>query len=109
MYFAFLAAGIIVSCFLMENLEQLICQVQAGQSECYADIVKHYEPQVRAIIGAMIPDQNSVADMTQETFITAYQRISTYKPGTNFSAWIRTIARNTAQNERRRWYRRRDS
>ncbi|MFC1497952.1 RNA polymerase sigma factor [Verrucomicrobiota bacterium] len=92
----------------MDNLEQIIQQVQAGQTAQYEEIVKHYEPQVRSIIAAMIPDPNSIADMTQETFITAFNRISTYKCGTNFAAWLKTIARNTAQNERRRWYRRRE-
>jgi len=91
----------------MENLEQTIVRILAGDPDLYRDIVGAYEQTVRATVAAMAPDPNSVPDLTQETFIIAFQRLSSYQPGTNFVAWLRTIARNVAQNERRRWYRRR--
>ncbi len=92
----------------MENLEQTIAKILAGDPDLYREIVGAYEQTVRATLAAMVPDPNSVPDLTQEVFIIAFQRLSSYQPGTNFVAWIRAIARNVAQNERRRWYRRRE-
>lgn len=92
----------------MENLDPIIAQIRAGNSDLYGKIVDAFEGQVRAVLAAMIPDPNLVPDMTQEVFVTAYRRLDSYQPGTNFSAWLRTIARNVAQNERRRWYRQRE-
>lgn len=92
----------------MENPDRNIKRILEGDTEPYAEIIREHEAKVRAVIAAMIPDRNMVADLTQEVFIIAYQRLSSYRPGTNFIAWLRTIARNVAQNERRRWYRRRE-
>jgi RNA polymerase sigma-70 factor (ECF subfamily) len=92
----------------MENLDQIIAQIRAGNSDLYGKIVDEFERKVRAVVAAMIPDPNRIPDMTQEVFITAYRRLDSYRPGTNFPAWLSTIARNVAQNERRRWYRQRE-
>ncbi|MEI6787841.1 MAG: sigma-70 family RNA polymerase sigma factor [bacterium] len=92
----------------MENLDQTIAQIRAGNSDLYGKIVDEFEGKVRAVVAAMIPDPNRIPDMTQEVFITAYRRLDSYRPGTNFPAWLSTIARNVAQNERRRWYRQRE-
>lgn len=80
-----------------------------GNINRFEEIVKICEPKIRAVLAAMIPDPDRVPDLTQETFVIAYRKLSAYHPGTNFMAWIRTIARNVAQNERRRWYHRQES
>ncbi len=90
----------------MDDLDQTIKSILAGDINRYRDIVDTYEGTVRAVVGAMVPDPSLAPDLTQEVFIIAFQRLSSYQPGTNFTAWLRTIARNVAQNERRRWYRR---
>ena len=72
----------------------------------FTEVVTICEPRVRAVLAAMSPDPNVVPDLTQEVFLIAYQRLDSYQPGSNFLAWIRTIARNVAQNARRSWYRR---
>ena len=90
----------------MENLDQIIVRIRAGEMDLFGQIVTAFEGRVRAVIAAMVPDPNVIPDLTQEVFIIAYQHLSTYQPGTNFLAWLRAIARNVAQNERRRWYRR---
>ena len=91
----------------VNDLDGLIARILAGNSDLYRGVVETYEGNIRAVISAMIPDPNQVPDVTQEVFLIAYQRLSTYRAGSNFSAWLRTIARNVAQNERRRWYRQR--
>lgn len=90
----------------MSSLDDAVRACLRGERERFAEVVKECEPKVRAVLAAMTPDPNAVPDLTQEVFLIAYQRLASYEPGTNFTAWIRTIARNVAQNERRRWYRR---
>ena len=93
----------------MDALDRCARQCVEGDANRFEEIVKICEPKVRAVLAAMIPDHDRVADLTQDTFVIAYRKLSTYQPGTNFLAWIRTIARNVAQNERRRWYRLQDA
>jgi RNA polymerase sigma-70 factor (ECF subfamily) len=92
----------------MADLDEHVKQCLRGDMDRFEEIVKACEPRVRGILAAMIPDANAVPDLTQEVFIVAYRKLDTYRPGTNFQAWIGTIARNLAQNERRRWYRRQE-
>lgn len=49
----------------------------------------------------------SVDDIAQETFVVAYKKLTVFERGTNFGAWLRTIARNLVRNELRRQGRRR--
>ena len=49
----------------------------------------------------------SVDDLAQETFVVAYKKLTMFERGTNFGAWLRTIARNLVRNELRRQGRRR--
>lgn len=99
--------GVSVGCKeLMNDLDQIITRILQGEINLYSRVVEAYESKIRAVIAAMIPDPNMVTDMTQEVFVIAFQRLNTYRLGTNFLAWLRTIARNVAQNERRNWYRR---
>ena len=92
----------------MDALDQHIQACLKGDIDRFEEVVKICEPRVRAVLAAMTPDPNAVPDLTQDVFLIAYQRLSSYQPGTNFLAWIRTITRHVAQNDRRRWYRRRE-
>ena len=49
----------------------------------------------------------SVDDIAQEAFVIAYRKLTMFERGTNFGAWLRTIARNLVRNELRRQGRRR--
>lgn len=93
----------------MVALDRCAQQCLEGDSGRFEEIVKLCEPKVRAVLAAMVPDADRVPDLTQDTFVIAYRRLSSYQPGTNFPAWIRAIARNVAQNERRHWYRLQDA
>jgi RNA polymerase sigma-70 factor (ECF subfamily) len=91
---------------MSEALDQHIQACLDGDMDRFTEVVTLCEPRVRAVLAAMSPDPNVVPDLTQEVFLIAYQRLDSYQPGSNFLAWIRTIARHVAQNARRSWYRR---
>ncbi len=92
----------------LSALDEHVRACQAGQTDRFAEVVKASESAVRGVLAAMVPDPDAVPDLAQEVFLTAYEKLDTYRPGSNFLAWIRAIARHTAQNERRRWYRRQE-
>ena len=77
-----------------------------GDREAYRQVIELCEVKVWIVLVAILPDPDSVDDLAQETFIHAYERLSEYRPGTDFYAWAKEIARNLALNERRRWIRR---
>jgi len=87
------------------DLDGQVRKVRAGDLAAYREIVTACEAGVRAVLGAMLPDHDAVEDLAQEVFITAYAKLDAYRPGTNFPAWLKQIARNLARNYRKRWYR----
>jgi RNA polymerase sigma-70 factor (ECF subfamily) len=48
---------------------------------------------LRGYVLALMPDFARVDDIVQETFVTATAKAGDFQPGTNFKAWIFTIAR----------------
>ena len=54
--------------------------------------VKHQGP-LRAYLLALRPDFALADDVLQETFLTVSARAAEFEPGTNFVAWVRTVAR----------------
>lgn len=83
-------------------LDAAVVAVRAGDREAYRQVVVACEAKVRLVIAAILPDADGVDDLAQEVFVTAYGKLRDYRPGTDFSAWVKAIARNLALNERRR-------
>lgn len=78
----------------LNEVEAAIESVIHGNHEEFSVVIQAYHVQVRAMIGAQIADKHNADDIAQQTFVFAFQNINDYKPGTNFLAWLRAIARN---------------
>lgn len=48
---------------------------------------------LRGFIQGLLPDHNHAEDVFQEVFLTVTSKAVEYIPGTNFLAWVRSIAR----------------
>lgn len=76
---------------------QLIRDVLAGKREAFAPLVARYREGVYALVWSRVGDFALAEDITQETFITAYSRLSKLRDPSRFPAWLRRIAVNTAR------------
>lgn len=56
------------------------------------NFVRHILP-LRGFVYGLVPRRQLVDDIVQETFVTACEKAGAFEPGTNFRAWIFTIAR----------------
>lgn len=88
-----------------DALEHALTEVLRGNREAYRQVIELSEMKVRLTLAALLPHTESLEDLAQETFLVAYRNLREFSPGTDFFAWIGTIARNLAYNERKRWYR----
>ncbi len=48
---------------------------------------------LRGMLWGLVPNHHRLDDIVQETFLTATRKAADFKPGTNFRAWLFTIAR----------------
>ncbi|MFC1479114.1 sigma-70 family RNA polymerase sigma factor [Planctomycetota bacterium] len=65
----------------------------ADKEHTQKQFLKHAE-MIKGYIFAFLPDVNDTEDIFQEVFIVVTQKSDTYREGTNFMAWVRSIARN---------------
>lgn len=56
------------------------------------NFISHFH-QLRGFVLALVCSQHLADDIVQETFLTACRKAEEYQPGSNFRAWIFTIAR----------------
>lgn len=89
-----------------ENEQTLIRQALRGSLDAFNTLVLAYQDgETYSAAYRIMGESASAADATQETFITAYRRLSTYRGG-SFRAWLLRIATNTCYDELRRRKRR---
>jgi len=48
---------------------------------------------LKGFILGLLPDHNRAEDVLQEVFLTLTQKADEFKPGTDFTAWARAVAR----------------
>ena len=73
---------------------QLIQSVLDGDDTAFSTLVKKYQKPVHALAWRKIGDFHIAEDITQDTFLKAYQRLSTLKEPQRFASWLYVIAAN---------------
>lgn len=85
-----------------ERLEDAVQRAAEGDSEAFAEIVGKTIIPLRAYISFYLADWSLVDDVLQETYFRIFRKIESYKPGSNFLAWAKAIAKYEALTERKR-------
>lgn len=77
-----------------EQEAQIVQRVLRGDVNAFEKLVLEYEKSVYAITQRMTGNAEDAADMTQETFIKAYNSLSSFRGDSKFSVWLYRIATN---------------
>lgn len=81
------------------DFENSIQSCQAGNSAAFEPVVRRFAIPLRAWLATLAPPGIDVDEIAQRSFIAAYNRLDEYEVGTNFSAWLFTIARFQLRTE----------
>src|SRR5258708_15929604 len=76
-----------------------IHRARAGDLAAFEEIVRQYERPVRAWVATHCPPGGDSDEVAQKTFIAAFTRLAEFEEGTNFPAWLFTIARYQLMTE----------
>lgn len=81
---------------LFDNEEDLnlVQKVLSGNIKSFEDIVNKYEIVVLRFVYSIIRDKQLAEDITQEVFISVYNKLYTFDSNYKFSNWILRIAKN---------------
>ncbi len=82
----------------MATDEQLIEQIQKGESEVYGELFRRYYQQINFICLSVLKNTHDAEEVTQETFIHAYLKLDQLRSPDKFFAWLKKIAQNRSKN-----------
>ena len=84
-----------------ETMERLAQQAQAGSRPAFSEIVRKLMPQVAALTYRITSDRDIALDLAQDTFVSAWENIGTWRGDAGFANWVFRIATNKALNHLR--------
>lgn len=76
--------------------EMLATQALNGELSAFEELVNRYKNSVFSIIYRMLGQYHEAEDVSQEVFITVYQKLYQFDTNKKFAPWIHKIAVNTA-------------
>lgn len=84
-----------------ETTEVLLLAAQ-GDQDAWRRIIELFGPRVFGLLRANCGDPELAEELTQSTFCTVAQKLSTYKEFGRFESWVFRIAMNRLRDEMRR-------
>jgi RNA polymerase sigma-70 factor (ECF subfamily) len=73
---------------------RLIAASLAGDGDAFAELVRLHQQRVFRLAGRFFRAREDVEDAAQETFLTAWSRLSTYKAKAPFEHWLTRVCLN---------------
>jgi len=74
----------------------LVTRSRDGDSEAFAEIVRRRSPGLLAFLRRLLGDAEDARDVSQLTFVRAWENLDRYDPSWAFSTWLFRIASNLA-------------
>ena len=84
----------------MEDI-QLIALIRDGNAEAFGQVIERYQSPIGAYLYRLTGEYETARDLTQDTFIQAYQSLRKNKHEIQLKAWLYGIATNKALQYRR--------
>lgn len=78
-----------------------IAAAQTGDRPAFARLVERYWDRLYRWLYHLARDRDKAEDLTQETFLKALAALDSFRPGTNFRAWLFRIGHNNFVNLKR--------
>ena len=82
----------------MKNSDvELVHRILDGDDSAFSELVKKYQKPVHALVWRKIGDFHIAEEITQDTFLKAYQGLATLKKPQRFTSWLYVIAANNCR------------
>ena len=100
-------AAVMESCELRPRAEaEFIERLKRGEAAAFEELVAERSGEIYGLLFRLTENGEEARDLTQETFLRAFQSIGRFRGEADLRTWIYRIAINQARN-RWRWWRRR--
>jgi RNA polymerase sigma-70 factor (ECF subfamily) len=87
----------------------IVRKIQSGDVDAFDSLIFKYRERVYSVIYNLTSNREDASDLTQETFIKAFQSINRFKGKSSFFTWLYRISLNTSlthlrKNKLRRFF-----
>lgn len=86
----------------MQEDNQWVQQVLAGDKQAYAHLINKYKNPLYATILRMTKNPHDAQDLVQESFIKVYEQLGKYDETGSFASWMYRVAINHCMDEFRK-------
>jgi RNA polymerase sigma-70 factor (ECF subfamily) len=88
--------------FTATSHARIVERAKAGDDDAFNILAQHYCGPICGYLAGLVGDEEEAYDLTQETMLKAWQKLSTLHDVMQFKQWLYTIARNNAYDHLRR-------
>ena len=81
---------------------EIIRKILLGDVQAYGVLVREYQRPVYNLMLRMTGDEDTAADLAQDAFVRAYERLASFNQRRRFFPWLYTLALNVARDWGRR-------
>jgi RNA polymerase sigma-70 factor (ECF subfamily) len=81
---------------------RLIAACRNGDSDAFTELVRLHQRRVFSLAGRFFRRREDVEDAAQETFLTAWRKLGTYKARAPFEHWLTRVCLNCCYEKLRR-------
>ena len=84
---------------------ELIERTLAGDGNAFAELVQRFQKKIFRVALAIVREEMEAEFITQDTFVQAYRKLSTFEGRAEFETWLTRIAINRSRDSlrRRKW------
>ena len=84
---------------------RLIDATLAGNNEAFGELVERYQDRLYGTLVHMLGSMHDARDVAQEAFLSAFEKLGTFRREASFYSWLFRIAYNAAVTSRRKMQR----
>ena len=81
---------------------EMIAAVLEGEIQHYHELIRPYERSVYVVALSYMKNEADAEDVTQEAFVRAFRKLSSFRAESKFSTWLISITINEARTRLRR-------
>jgi RNA polymerase sigma-70 factor (ECF subfamily) len=80
---------------------ECVRRLQRGETDAFETLVRRHQKAIFNLVYRMLGDYDEAAEISQETFLSAYRGIGQFRGDAHFSTWLYRIAFNHASTRRK--------
>jgi RNA polymerase sigma-70 factor (ECF subfamily) len=84
---------------------ELIAECLNGQTHAFGDLVARYQNRLYNTLVTVLGSADDAHDVAQEAFVSAFQKLHTFRGQSAFYSWLFRIALNSAVSQKRKLHR----